>query len=299
MLNTFRYIYYRLRHPDFSDFIAHGMGLASREKQARADWANHLQRCLDAEAQALAASPDLKHSLAVLGAGRLFDFNAPAALAACKEIALYDADPGARSAWRQLQKQAKRQDCAVTFHLGDLSGCVLRWSGGLDATLQRAATWEAVFEYLSAQRAGRPPRLAGSPTTIFSLNILSQLPLFLRDRLLRSLHRAGLLRSEDDDPPEQIRVELQRLYKELQEQHLSLLNESGADTVLVLTDLTYCYYLPEGQQREQALAMAEPSLQYYTLQWSDRWRWDIAPPGTDGMKFGTWHEVGGYRFSRS
>ncbi|MCB0359372.1 MAG: hypothetical protein KDD44_07040 [Bdellovibrionales bacterium] len=253
MFEAIRYWIGTIGHPDARalGFAAGGLGIERRYRKLAAHWEPHFAHCralnswwMRAQSPRLGASP----SLAILGAGRLFDVDVALFANHFSQIHLVDADPTAASTWRQIKHRIGNQ-VSVTSHLCDLTGCLKLWTDYL-LSVDLPGSGPAARDRLLSEVA-RLPETVSTPRNdelnpifaadaILSTNLLSQLLVFLQHNveavLTKRLGRAAAATQDDWV------LSLRRPGKALIANHLARLTRLGAQTVLLITDLEYCNY---------------------------------------------------------
>lgn len=294
MLKLARYYWTRARSPGRADFLDMGYGIEARYRRCREQWAAHLRLSREFSVQSFSALP-AGGALAILGAGRLLDVDAAALLSRFDALHLFDADPGVLPAWRALRRRygARR----VQFHLGDLTAALDDWSAVLRAALGRRTDEDAAAAVL----AGLPP-CAAIPldgfAAILSLNVLSQIPVYWRDRVIDRLQASGTPISSSGEYGPALQAALTASLRRLQEEAIGVLRRSRARRVVLLTDTDFFYYRPESSpwQQERALYLDPIAAlaPIYTVSRSDSWLWHIAPAGVEQPDWGAIHRVGAW-----
>ena len=265
-----QYAWHRMFKPESADFVSMGLGIEARAGRCAEQWKLHLENTRKFQAEALANLVE-RDSLAVLGAGRLLDLNLDLARE-FKSVDLYDADPTCQPAWSKLQR-ALAPKTAVTGRVCDLTASLESWTrdlraGKIDSFKTQSFSFNKKYD------------------AIISLNLLSQIPIYWRDRFDQIVRGRDL--------PAEANQVLHDSMRELQLQHLNLLASSGAKAVIIISDLHFFAY-----QRDQALWETEDALfvDYpfrlpgYKRDLHDSWLWHIAPQGIEAADHGWIHEV--------
>jgi len=281
-----RYGLLRSRFPAASDFITMGLGIEARHERCGRWWAPHLR--LSREFLA-AAWPGGGGSLAVLGAGRLLDIPLEAA-GGFDRVALFDADPGAVSAWRAASRHGGR---SFEERLGDLTGSLEAWTAALRRGVPTSAGLLDLLDMLNPLPA---VDLTGF-TAIASVNLLSQIPIYWRDRVHSWCADAGI----EVDRGSPLEAALERSMGRLQRAHLTALAASGAEVISLLTDGAFLYYTTAQSrwQEDQAIFVPSLNLPGYTIHHADQWFWHIAPQGIEAAEYGSIHDVRARTFRRT
>ena len=275
MIDRLIYTYNWMRHPSQRDFLNMGEGIVSRAKRYSRFWQNHLALTKEFTEHAFESS-NASGNLAVLGAGRLLDVDCERLADRFSTIDLYDNDPGALTVWKKATRPFPRK---FKFNLLDLTGALDYWKRWLQGPQQ-------LVEKLSTL----PPLPAiplevGQYSTVLSLNLLGQIPLYWRDRVTESIANRSLNQAEQAALDESCRL--------LESQHINLLQNCGAQSVVLLSDSEYYYYEPNtvNWQVEPAVFEMELDHNQYQETLRDCWLWHLAPYGAEGSKYGEIHRV--------
>ena len=295
LLKPLRYLAATLRYPALKDYLDMGFGIEARFARCRRYWEPHLRLCKEFSRTAV-SNPG--GELCILGAGRLLDVDWEFARKSFSAVHLVDCDPSCRAAWRQFR--AALHSTKVHEHCCDLTTVVQRWTGELQQFVARPLqpTMEGLCTFFKTLKV--PECTLGDlgipvATTVFSLNLLSQLPIYLRDRWIAVLaDTVPWALRPDGQIVQDLEGPLHRALGALQAQHLRLLATSGARTVVLITDRSYLYYRKDmsAWQEEPALFVSQPlSISGYARTRSDCWFWHIAPQGLEQAEYGSIHDV--------
>ncbi len=290
-----------------------GMGIEWRYRKYSQQWASHLTASKAAQSAWLARTlaGGALGSVAILGAGRLYDCPLSELAVACRELHLCDADPLARRAWRSAAR--KNRKTRIVPHVFEFSGVLGTWG----ATLRRAGTWDEALDVLRAfgetGSGTRTPleRVLGEirPDGIVSLNVLSQIPVMWQDLaeeyLVRRFGR-GFVSAREADWLAAYLPGARRLAAD----HLRALNGSGARSILLITDLEYVdYSLASSAAPVSTPALADIHLEnegertlhlpQYCSSVGESWLWEICPQREGRRNEGTRHRVGAFEFNSS
>ena len=282
------YLWYWVTRREVSDFVDMGLGIAARQKKARRAWAAHLELSRALQAEALVADPALQE-IVILGAGRLYDVPLERFATQAKKISLYDADPSAVARWREVS--GRWPGVKITGYEQELTGVLHEWTRLLSAVALRGELNAVVAQLENLPAPTCAIRHPGS--LVVSLNLLSQIPLYWRDRAEK------ILKSNNLDPEfPRLKAALAKNYQTLQRHHLELLDASEAKSIVVITDRTFMYYRPDlaPWQCEDALHGVEVNLPNYTKQKTKSWFWHVVPFGCEGQDYGSIHDVVGVVF---
>lgn len=302
----FRYLAARLRYrghgPAAGRFLRSGLSLAARSRELADAWAPHYDQCRAAQRRWDAAGVDL----AILGAGRLADLDAPWLASRFRRALLIDADPASQAHWR------RSGFAEIEPRIGDLTGVIAAWSARLDAAPR--SSWSATLDRIRAIAAPADSPMPFAAGAVLSLNVLSQLPIAWQDVVERHLQRRfgrGPTRRQEEEWLAAVDSGGAWIVRE----HLAALARSGARSVLLLTDLDYAEYRhtatpPTHENGEwqaapgahvdvfPALYGVDPAaIAGYTLAWQQSWLWHISPLGRESREYGAVHRVGAFAFT--
>ncbi|NDC37343.1 MAG: hypothetical protein EBZ48_04750 [Proteobacteria bacterium] len=218
-------------------------------------------------------------------------------------IHLADADPAVSPYWRKFSRYAMQHGAQVhPLHI-EITGRLQRWEEAVHRALggKRHLTASDVAAVLDSL-ANLPRAVCPLPLceVAISLNLLSQIPIYWRERILRLIRRyAPDLVASDDRNPEQITASLDRLCQLLQTEHLRDLARLGTRLAILITDEEFYYYHWDRSnwQVEQALYGVDlNSLPGHPLL-LDSWLWHIAPQGVEEAEYGAMHKVKAVAFT--
>ena len=271
MLDYLRYLYESLRRPAFRDYCDEGLGIKARYGRCRVFWDPHLEQCRAFQRAHLDAHVE---SIAVLGAGRLLDVEVPLLAKRCERLLLIDADA---LAVRHAQRAVRSDSARIEARHCELSGVMAEWT----ARVRAHGAGEETLDALVAKTDALPPR---SIDTIISLNLLSQIAIYWRERVKRIARNAS-------------QAALEASMRRLQEAHIGLLCSAAKRRVLLLTDRNFLYYQndPSTTEREPALLIDPHAMMRANGFEADApavtWLWHIAPKGIEEKEYGVLHEV--------
>lgn len=296
----------RYRDPAARRYLRQGLGIAERERKLHRYWLAHFERSKAAQRRWLEDTDGI--DLAVLGAGRLFDFASDTLPARFQRVLLIDADPSCADRWRSELRGVELEP-----RIGDLTGCIERWQQELS---HFHGDWEQTLEHVRriAKPTDHPMPFAAD--AVLSLNVMSQLPIGWQDCVEDFLGRRFGTRNVDGREDEWLSA-VEPGAKWIVEQHLAALAASHARSVLLITDMEYAEYRggPNSVRWSDGTWGADPGLRVdvtpalyaldpvaamrgYTLRWQDSWLWDIAPIGIESPNCGTVHRVAAMAFDR-
>ena len=260
------------------DFIRMGKGIESRYARCADYWQPHLE-CSKAF---VANNVREGGTLAVLGAGRLLDINLLELVARFDQIHLYDADPTVISSWKK--KAGSAYGDKVFGHIEDVTGSLARWTRGLS----RAGRAGKLKEYLSELEVGSGAWEHQGYDGVISLNIIGQLPLYWRDRVL------NLNPQLNDDE----NAALQGSMGRLQIAHIEALNRVSSGWAIAISDTEYYTYRVDescwtvdpalhGKSRDAFDDMLVES----SGSCGEAWLWHLAPQFVESDTEGAIHRV--------
>lgn len=290
-----QYYYLRLRWPQAYDFLDMGFGIEARYQRCRKFWSHHLSNCIAFQKRHLA--DESRPTLAILGAGRLYDVDLAALSRMYSAISLYDADPSCRAHWARCSSLSP----SLSFNIVDLTGCLESWTSSFKQFLRSSSRINeaSLSSFLSALRPPDPPDLSCS--ACLSLNLLSQIPIYWRDRTQRLLKQYWRYDTDEHgNYSRSVQQALESSMRALQEQHLKLLSQTRAARIVMLFDSKFLYYRSNSSQwqSERSLFITPPILPGYEISESASWLWDIAPQGVEQKEYGIAHEVQALSFNR-
>ncbi|MBN8548011.1 MAG: hypothetical protein J0M12_01710 [Deltaproteobacteria bacterium] len=288
----------RLRYPQFRDYSDMGLGIEARYLRCKAFWKRHLDFSKSFQELALSGC-ERRESIAILGAGRLLDMSEQA-VSGFRSLHLFDADPTVLPVWKKFEKNFKSGQ--VHLHLEDLTRCISDWSEQLkkflgSQTRQDASSAAAFLRSLVAGQAN-----FRGYDVIVSLNVLSQLGVYWRDRVEHALNTSWNMHSDANGQwPEPLQAALLESQGKLEQAHLAGLAASGASLVVLIHDREFFYYTNNRAewQAEPALQCLATDLPGYSVQNSDTWLWHIAPQGIEQPEYGAIHKVVATSFRRA
>jgi len=280
---TLRYLWYRLRSPSTADFTDMGLGIEARYKRCQRYWDKHLAstKCFIDE-----VTEGAEGRCSVLGAGRLLDVDISLLCERFDEVRLYDLDPTVLPFWKRVQVRFPQ----LHLHQMDITGSLTHWTNELKK-VGRKASGEEVASLLSSLSTYS---VEVSADTIISLNILSQLSIYWRERV------ESMTRGRDLDE-ELLDNALSGNQRALESAHLEVLRQATRNVILV-SDEYFHYYTRDSSEwlTEPALSLDLPLKleDPFHLERTSRWFWHIAPQGIEQEGYGVIHEVSASFFSR-
>lgn len=275
-----RYLAAWIRYPQFADFIDAGLGIEARARRLKDYWARHLELSKDFQRRVI----NRGKRVGILGAGRLFDVDLEFLSRNFETIILSDADPGALAYWHRAARWL-RNKVDFQFQIVDLTGVLGDWTRRLQA--------DPTIETLQTLACSHI--LLPKAEVLVSLNLLSQISLYWRERALAVLRRRrNLIAGAEGELPAEWEAPLQSSMQLLEQHHLEALAQSGAGTVVLLSDRYWHFYERNRSswQTENALRVTKVDLgQAYRLSDQDSWLWHLAPQGKEYRDYGVLHEV--------
>lgn len=236
----------------------------------------------------------------VLGPGRLLDVPVADVAARFGEIRLIDADPSARSAWRNL-RQRLSPDQKLLEAIDDVSGTMAKWTAAVTSFVKgRSAPDPSGLANLLESLQPAEKKLPNAEVVV-SLNLLSQIGVYWRDRVENLLLESW--RTETNEQGEfapQLEKAVRTSIRNLEQQHLEQLASCASKLVVLLTDSTYLFYTKDRAewQEEPALKVEEISIPGFECCETDTWLWHIAPQDIEQPDYGAIHQVRAFCFRK-
>lgn len=267
------------------DFLRMGIGIKARHARCQLWWEPHLQCCREFIERSLEPG----QTVAVLGAGRLLDIDILNLASKFERIYLFDADSSCLSHWRRVL--GKTLWSKVTPCIEELTDTIDSWA----AQLGKVAKRQECRDFLCSLEAQIPRWASRQFDAVISLNLLGQIPLYWRDRVLKA-HKQ-LLESEWSA----LQVSMGRL----QAAHLQALMAVGATQIVLLTDTEYYFYHVDQSQWRVEPALFGDGLRAFQdigtrccVQSTESWLWHLAPQFVESDEEGEIHRVEAISFSR-
>ncbi|MBX7138290.1 MAG: hypothetical protein K1X83_09925 [Oligoflexia bacterium] len=301
VLNILRYYSQLLKHPQLRDFIQMGFGIEARHQRCSDYWARHLDLCRDFVRTSI-LEDQLHESVAVLGAGRLLDIDLPFLMRQFGKVDLYDADPSVLRSWDSWN-QLEREGRSFGRHVVDLSGNLAEWTSLLGNYLRhhRRSGPAGLCNLLEELPCCPADDKFAPAEVLLSVNLLSQLSLYWRDRVQKLLESEWGLVSDNAGRFEPgLQQALESSMRKLEEQHLRQLASRGARLIILITDEELHYYHASHSQWSTFPALridAEIKLPGYQVDQENSWLWHIAPQGIEESAYGVIHQVRGRAFT--
>lgn len=292
MLRLIRYWLNCRAHPNRADYLSMGLGIEARHGRAKSFWAQHLALTKRFAARALADLGPVS-SVNVLGAGRLLDVALEDILRGAEKVALFDADPGVLSFWKREAARLGATD-RVEFRVMDLTGVIDDWTAAVEENLRADNTGRGLYRLLSNLAAPRTLDIEPADFTL-SVNLLSQLSIYFRDRVSeRCRVIAGIETDDDGRFPGDLQLGLELALKSLQIAHFSIIDAASTKGAAIITDESFYYYKNNIAPwiEEPALLCELPRrLGSKEIKERDSWLWHIAPQGVEDTDYGSIHKV--------
>lgn len=257
------------------DFSRMGRAIEGRYDRCRSWWRSHL----DNTASYINAHVPRAGSVAVLGAGRLLDIDISLLLSRCERVYLFDADTSAAARWKAVcgRQYGKRVVGCIT----DLTESMEGWTQGLKDARQQ----KELIAYLQSCEAPLPTWSHGSFDGYISLNILGQIPLYWRDRVLAAVRGIS---------PEEW-IALESSMGRLQAAHIQGLAVRPGIWSILVTDTEYYFYREHESAWRVESALYGVGKDTYSATFSpkngDTWLWHIAPQFIESDDEGEIHRV--------
>ena len=266
----------RLPYNKLREFVHMGRGIRGRYSRCREWWQPHLQCTKEFIRENISPC----EQLLVLGAGSLLDIEVDTLLNVCETIHLYDADHTCEEAWAAAA--GKEYGKRVQGHFADCTETLKRWSAGLSAAVRS----NTLSDFLASCVAPIPEWQGIQFQGVISLNLLGQLPLYWRDRVVKM--KPNLTQEEI--------VSLTASMGRLQRAHLEGLAKRNSAWSILLTDTEYYFYQTDSCEWrvEPALFGEVPQLVRHAYQGvgeAERWFWHVAPQYVESDDEGEIHRV--------
>jgi len=282
--------------PASRDFLDMGYGISARKKRCKAHWSKHLTFSKQFQADSLC---EQNFGTAILGSGRLYDVSLRALFNRTDRISLYDADPSAilYAATVGLPWMLRRK---LSLHCAELTGSLAEWSHLLDKFLKNYSKEKGIKLLPQFLSDLKPQQFSLSNyDAVISLNLLSQIPLYWRDRVLERLKSQWDI---EPDAQDEITRALNENMQSLQAAHLRLVSTSAKKTAIILSDSHFYYYQKDKAPWlvEDALLIDPPKVMPndFTLRSTESWLWHIAPQDIEQNDYGVIHRVQAWCFHR-
>jgi hypothetical protein len=290
--NHMAYLWYSWRYPESKDFIDMGIGIEARYARCKDYWGEHLRQSKSFQSLILKDGEKAK-TVTILGGGRFLDIAVEPLLGTCRSLLCFDADPSAkRAAVRKVQKIPN-----VRYEIMEITGSLVRWTRSFEAFAKRLGKnceKHEIANFLCGLRSSPPPLDIPKTGTLLSINLLSQIPLYWRDRVLKTLaFQWSIMPDHYGNLEETLQAGLTASMAELQRAHLELIQNSRVPSVILIFDVEFHYYDAKRTfLKEPALLVGlEENLPHYQLLRIADWDWEIAPLGIEEKTFGVRHKV--------
>jgi len=258
-----------------------GIGIAARHERCEKYWRTHLDASKAFQRKSILSAPQ-SGTAVILGAGRLLDVAIDEFLQKCRRVECIDADPSARiSALSRLKNGG-------SYLVKEITGVLGEWT----TEVNECVTQEDVTKTLSnlVDQEWRP--LTYPSDILLSVNLLSQIPIYWRDRVHQILKSKLSIETDDHDKLPQVFEELlQSTMRKLQTIHVRQITQSEAKLLIVIYDTAFHFYTDAGVfLTEPALLIREEFPGYSKID-EATWSWEIAPKGIEFAAYGVRHDV--------
>ncbi len=269
--------YWALGEPTL-DYVSMGLGIRARNRSFKREWRSHLQlsqhmirSVIDARVREHSEQKPLR--IAVLGAGCLIDFPCSVLDDVRLSIDLYDYDPVAIEHLKR--RKTVRRAVANVVH-ADVTGVVEEWTRALCSAkaLESPESFLRILKVLLEKKEERFT-LSSHYHIVISLNIYSQLSLYLVDRITNKINRDASHWRRDCSPL--IKQGISKLEHSMREHHYTILNQSGADTVIFLRDTHWISETVSGDIEIEDLHTRGITLSQYNQESRANWEWCLIP----------------------
>lgn len=261
------------------DFVRMGKGIEARYSRCATYWEPHLA-CTRVFVE---SHIEPGGRLAILGAGRLLDVDLKKLIPQFSEIHLFDADSSVIRAWRKTSGVAFRD--TVIPRIIDVTGSIQPWSAGLATSIRRGQ----LADYLSALVPLRAAWEEEPFDGVISLNLVGQIPLYWRDRVLNAANR------ELSEMEERSLVDSMA---RLQSAHLAATRAHPRTWSIVITDTEYYTYQVDTPEWEvepalhgEARGELDLSPSHMERHGNECWLWHLLPQFVESDGEGCIHRV--------
>ncbi len=277
------------------DYIDMGLGIAARQSRNPHYWSQHLNLSRQQQQELLRQVGHCRSAL-ILGAGRLLDVPLADYAAHCDQLHCVDNDPLARRvALRQLKSC---NELKYKYSLLDLTFSIADWTHRLSDFLslqKRRVNLDALAEFLFSLEANKIELDLDQYEIVVSLNLLSQIPIYWRDRCENLLNLHWELKADQSGKfGENLEQALDYTQAVLQKQHLAWLAQKRNGHCLLIYDQSFLFYQCDRVEWEE-----QSALFFKNYQWPDSWQrisrqswfWHIAPQHVEQPDYGSIHDV--------
>jgi hypothetical protein len=255
-----------------------GKGIEARYARCSSYWEPHLS----CTRRFIAEHVQPGGRLAILGAGRLLDVDLKNLIPQFSEVHLFDADRSVVRVWREASGRVFRD--TVVPRIGDVTGSLQGWSAGLSSAIRQDNLCEYLDALSPAHGAWEFERFDG----VISLNLVGQIPLYWRDRVLAA--RGELSREEKEA--------LIGSMDRLQSAHIKALREHPCAWSIAITDTEYYTYHVDTPEWDVEPALHGGALRELNSPCSrmeklaqDCWLWHLMPQFVESECEGSIHRV--------
>jgi hypothetical protein len=284
-----------LTYPQWRDYIKMGQGISWRANNAKYYWDKHLLLSKVFQKSCCELANNLE-SISILGAGELFDVDSSFIQKNFKKIEFWDANPRAIKSWRKFEKKlANNQEFAS--HLADLTFSIFSWTEDLRSFLIHSKSKDIfkLANFFDRLETASVELSKISSDVVVSLNLLSQIPIYWRDRAHSLINKLWSIDTDENGfYPRVLQESFNNTMLKLQEQHLLLLISTKAKLIVLISDREFLYYNQNKSLWQSEKALYVPKnllLDSYKIVKEDSWLWHIAPQGLENNEYGEIHDV--------
>ena len=302
MYLSLQYALSKLLNPGREDFISMGLGIEARAERCIDFWRPHLT-CTKEFQRRQIESLDGSPTVSVLGAGSLLDIDTAMLKEKFSKISLFDANPLAKRAWRKFSRALDR-DQEIDFSFEDVTSSLDFWTESLKDFLYRNRSTDTgkLANFLASLQCCDLESDWQHSDVIFSVNLLSQIPVYWRDRVHTIIKKYWNLDTDEDGRyDEALESSLEYTMRELQQNHLARISSSDAKLVVIISDVRFMYYMKDHSRWRITPALYLPNelkLNRFRLCDKSQWFWHIAPQDVEQSHHGVIHDVGAWAFLR-
>ena len=302
ILSTFKnyldYYFYSLLHPSRRDYLSSGIGIRERNRRIGHFWKRHLESCRAFQRKALEDLGPIS-SVFIPGCGELLDIDIEHLALNSESIHCLDANPLAEKSVKRRAKPFGKSGARVSFSTEDISGVMDEWTERLCDISRKTKDSKEIASFIKSLDA---PRLSyPEHELVLSINVLSQIPIFWKDRAADLILKNAGISIEGDDCDEDLKLALESSYGKLQKQHIELLAHSASKAIIFISDTSFTYYGASSHEWDEDRAIFcdwPPHFNSFDLRFYENWNWDIAPQGFEFRDFGSMHPVSAFYFKR-
>jgi hypothetical protein len=276
-----------------------GMGIEAREARFHDAWQPHISACKKFIRESLPRAPQ-PVSIAIFGAGRLFDIDKDFLAQNYSDIALFDADPSCIRHWKAFKRNKCRSNL-VLFNIVDVT-CYYdefceRLKRGTFNNLN-----ELIEFVVSDGGSALTTQKFGEFDDVVSLNLLGQIPLYFRDRIFHYAEKRGFVKSPENE--QALLKACHTLGSRLQLQHITFLASVTCSRLAIITDVEFSTYVNDPRELEPSPAISKEVLEALkilpglTFTAKNSWQWHLAPRGFENREYGEIHQIAAYCYEK-